>query len=487
MNNNNFFYLVTLILITFLSQISSAQSVNAIATSFHIEHKPSGYRLHSCSSLDGHTIHAAFPDDNSFCTQWEQINNGNYFHLKNKRSAKFIRPKDASNGSLIELRPSSWVGHWTQWSFKERQDGYGHLVNRATGKHLFHAGDDSAPSIQPSSWQGDYTQWSFNPVESFEYTLTLDSNFTVVRDGSPLDNVSWRVIENGEPRSGFIIGKGFMSFQYEEQYEDSTVTIQLYQFNGKGWIPVSNTVTYTQGITDRYTLSLSFDFNLQRSGEIGENVHWLIERDGEFALQRNASDELEFTYFDNQDGSRYEAWLVELIDGEFKQVSNRIHYEVGQTQFKITADEIYRLRRTGQLGDSVSWVIREDGEHALRRTATNETDFTYFYNNPGSVYTVWLAERHDPTDTPISNIVSYKVANPGPFEIFETSPTEISHNGPNESALLKWIVFEDGSKVARLPGTTTLSYVPQNPNAKIQIFLEYHREFLRVGSNIIEF
>ena len=131
-----------------------------------IQHKPTGFRFYSCSNVDQTPVIANATADTSDCAQWRQVQVDGYFHLKNKASGKHIRPDTADNGSYIVIRPNGWVGNWTQWSYDDRGDGFGHLVNRATGKHVFIAHDAPEGSLQqqPSTWRGDYTRWQFVPA-----------------------------------------------------------------------------------------------------------------------------------------------------------------------------------------------------------------------------------------------------------------------------------------------------------------------------------
>ena len=69
--------------------------------------------------------------------KWELVENGEYFHIRSVDADKFIKPDTAEDGSLISIQPTTWVGNWTQWAFFDRGDGYGHIINRGTGKQIF--------------------------------------------------------------------------------------------------------------------------------------------------------------------------------------------------------------------------------------------------------------------------------------------------------------------------------------------------------------
>ena len=138
----------------------------------YLVHKPTKYKMHSCSSTDGASVITAENSSRSECSHWEVVNTGNYFFLKNRVSNKHIRPDTSNNGSAIVIQPNTWTGNWTQWSHIPKGDGYGHLKNRATGKFIFVAANSLGSPVeqQPSSWQGDYTRWKFEPVSGVVVT-----------------------------------------------------------------------------------------------------------------------------------------------------------------------------------------------------------------------------------------------------------------------------------------------------------------------------
>ena len=139
--------------------------VDNVATSqpvslYEIIHKPTGLRIFSCATENGSPVTASMATAED-CGKWEKVDNGNFFHLQNKASGKYIRPETSASGSTIQTQPNTWTGNWTQWSLDDRGDGYGHLVNRATGKYIFIPSDGEGKNIQqqPSSWRGDYTRF----------------------------------------------------------------------------------------------------------------------------------------------------------------------------------------------------------------------------------------------------------------------------------------------------------------------------------------
>jgi hypothetical protein len=54
---------------------------------------------------------------------------------------------------------------------------------------------------------------------------------------------------------------------------------------------------------------------------------WVVEKDGNVVMRRNAKDESEFTYFDNTSGD-YRVWLERFYDGSYLPASNIVEYSV---------------------------------------------------------------------------------------------------------------------------------------------------------------
>ena len=140
----------------------SLSDIPTHAEYYHIVHKGTNKRFQTCSTEEGSWVGAKDSSATWHCTQWKLVSNGDYFHIQNRNSGMYVRPINDKNGSNIEQRPTSWNGDWTQWSYKNTYDGYGHLVNKATGKYVSVEG--SYIKLQPSSWTGDWTRYKFVPV-----------------------------------------------------------------------------------------------------------------------------------------------------------------------------------------------------------------------------------------------------------------------------------------------------------------------------------
>ncbi len=140
---------------------------------YFIQHKPTGNKMQVCDGPDGKPV-SSRPGSNIFeCVQWEIVPKGEYFHIRSVHANKYLKPDTNANGSPISIQPATWTGNWTQWSFDDRGDGSGHIINRGTGKQIFLNGRDRANiQQQPSSWRGDFTRWSFVPISGGTATPT---------------------------------------------------------------------------------------------------------------------------------------------------------------------------------------------------------------------------------------------------------------------------------------------------------------------------
>ena len=148
--------------------IFSSVSLFAAAQDYYfIEHKPTDSRMQVCAGAAGTPVSSESNLDSGVCAQFELVTNGDYFHIRSVNANMYLKPDTAEAGSPVSLQPLSYVGNWTQWSFVDTGDGYGHLVNRGTGKQLFLGQEGNADVLQqPTAWQGDFTRWRFVRVDS---------------------------------------------------------------------------------------------------------------------------------------------------------------------------------------------------------------------------------------------------------------------------------------------------------------------------------
>lgn len=301
----------------------------------------------------------------------------------------------------------------------------------------------------------DETNPEPEPLEEM-YHLTLSPNFTVRRDGAVGDDVTWHIEKNGKQvfRGN---AKGELSYRYFRNFDGDDFKAWLVKFIDGAYQRVSNVVEYTPGTTDLFELSLEHDFKLVRSGNIGDSLQWVIEKDGEAVLKRNAANELNYTYFRNDAGSKFRVWLEKFIDGEYKIVSNLIEYEVGQSDFVLSVDQQFELFRNGQLGDQVQWVIEKDGQIVLERNAENETRYQYFSNSLGSSFRVWLKKFINGQYEVVSNVVSYEVPEQYEYALSIDDSYQLTRSGALGDNV-SWVIVKDGNKVLSRNAANELTY-----------------------------
>jgi len=78
----------------------------------------------------------------------------------------------------------------------------------------------------------------------------------------------------------------------------------------------------------QFKLELKDNFEIKRSGSLGDDLTWVIEKNGKTVLERNASNELEYTYYNNFMGGSFRVWLKQFMNGQYEVVSNIVTYDV---------------------------------------------------------------------------------------------------------------------------------------------------------------
>ena len=320
---------------------------------------------------------------------------------------------------------------------------------------------DSVESIAPAALMPIIDLILNSPEEEVEdvtslYNITLFHDFGMQRDGSLGDNVAWHIERDGQ-RVLQRNASNEIRYRYFANTIGSDIRAWLERFDDGTFQRVSNIVEYTPGVTNLFRLDLGANFELMRSGNLGDSLAWVIERDGEIVLQRNASNELDYTYFANNPGSKFRVWLTQFIDNERQIVSNTVEYEVGQSDFNLTVDQQFNVYRNGQLGDQVRWVIERDGGVVLRRNAESELSYQYFNNAFGSSFRVFLEMFVDGSYQTVSNTVEYSVPESYPFSLSIDSTFEITRSGNlGDSVTINFV--EDGYVVFDTIMSNELSY-----------------------------
>lgn len=80
---------------------------------------------------------------------------------------------------------------------------------------------------------------------------------------------------------------------------------------------------------DEYQVWLDANQKISRSGSLGESLTWVIVQNGEIVLERNAANELDYTYFNNLTGKEYLAYLHKWGGTHYVRVSNIVGYRFG--------------------------------------------------------------------------------------------------------------------------------------------------------------
>jgi len=308
-----------------------------------------------------------------------------------------------------------------------------------------------------------------------EFELTLDQKYKLARNGQPGDQVRWIVEENGliivDRDAATEMSYTFVNSQPGSRYQ---MWLQM-NIDGQNQV-VSNIVTYDEPLNYDYTLALGPDYELTRSGVLGDDLTWVIVKDGTMALQRGASNELTFNYF-SLSGSHIEAYLNQWVDGYNQRVSNVVRYEVKDFGYRVYVDPDYGLSRSGTIGEPLVWVVEENGQQVLQQDASQAINYTYPGNTPGSAYRVWLGMVVDGTFRPVSDVVYYQVpvVQPPepPFTIVLGTDYVITRDGRLGDPL-RWVVEQDGIMVANMEAYNALSFVypAHQSGAHYRIWLE---------------
>lgn len=238
-----------------------------------------------------------------------------------------------------------------------------------------------------------------------------------------------------------------------------------------------------------YTLNVDNNYQLSRTGNLGDSVKLAIEKDGNQVLLRDMSYLMRYTYFSNTNNSQFKAWLA---DDNGDPVSNIVEYVGGKivSSHNLTIDSNYQITRDGILSDTVTWVIEKDGYEVLKRSAVNELSYTYTQNVNNSFYRVWLEQSVNGVDEIVSNIIYYvNGVAVLPYDVILTNSYDVIRDG-SLGASVSWVFEEDGSVILEQDASTSLLY----NNAGLAANKNYRVWLIQSGdtsktalSNILEF
>lgn len=242
--------------------------------------------------------------------------------------------------------------------------------------------------------------------------LEVEADFRLRHDGPAGKPLSWVVREDGvevlrQPTAGAVELR--YPFQNGRQYK-----VWIEQTVGGESVQVSDAEYFSPGLTNRYQLSIDGNRRITRSGNLKEPLTWVIEEEGNIVLEREAANELAYTYYRFDPSKRYRVWLNRPENGYYQRVSNVVRYGRASTPaedylplYQLTVDANQNLTRTQGTHNMLTWVIEQDGSIVLERNALNELTYRYFGYKPGKRYRSWLKAFIEGRYQRVSPVVTY--------------------------------------------------------------------------------
>ncbi len=302
------------------------------------------------------------------------------------------------------------------------------------------------------------------PDPVFAYELSLGSDYTVYRNGLLDAPVTW-VVE----KDGVIVlsanGAYMLSYHHGDLTEGSHYRIWLEE----GGLPASDVVDFTFGETLNYMLSVDTGYQLTRSGLLGEPLTWVIEQDGTIVLERDASTELNYTYFSNMPGSHFRVWVA--LYGQ--RVSNVVEYLVdGTLNYELVLDTSHRVVRTGNIGEPLLWRVDKDGMLLGFSDASLDLQWIDYEHTDGSTYVITLV-TDDSSQTPVSNSVQYMVDDLPLTHTVSYLDWALTRDGTTAEPIMYWVIEEEGRVVLEQYASNELQYYPTlDPGLRYRFWLK---------------
>ncbi|MES2820961.1 MAG: GEVED domain-containing protein [Pseudomonadota bacterium] len=200
-----------------------------------------------------------------------------------------------------------------------------------------------------------------------------------------------------------------------------------------------------------YRLDLQPGFWVERSGDLGDNLTLVVERDGQVVLERNAAGDLRDRYWNNVAGSKYRLWLKRFENGAYRVVSNTVTYRPGITD-SVTLARQPDGRIEAAAPFQGNWVVERNGQVVTRQPALEAVPLLYPFLF-GEHYRVW-AESQGSVAEPLSIALAFREGFPEPYIDLEVaSDFTLKHDGPSTQPL-NWVIQENGLKVYEQPTTS---------------------------------
>lgn len=348
---------------------------------------------------------------------WLEAGNGNgYKTVSNTVSYqpgvtdRVVLTRDASQGSI---RPSAaFQGNW--------------VIARQGGEVVRQPAQAGVPLQFAFTYGERYQVWAESSVNGKDEAISVplafregfpspyidlevEADFLLRHNGPSGKPLSWVIRENGvevlrQPTGG--ASELRYPFQKGSQYK-----VWIEQAVGGESVQVSDAEYFSPGLTDLFQLTIGANNKVTRSGSLNDPLTWVIEEDGNIVLERNAAHELTLAY------SPYyptRIWLTRFENGYYQRVSNVVRFDGTRALvegylplYQLSVDGSQNLTRTQGTHTMLTWVIEEDGQIVLERSAENELSYHYFAYTPGKRYRTWLKAFIDGRYQRVSPVVSY--------------------------------------------------------------------------------
>ncbi|PKM34117.1 MAG: hypothetical protein CVV08_03240 [Gammaproteobacteria bacterium HGW-Gammaproteobacteria-12] len=239
--------------------------------------------------------------------------------------------------------------------------------------------------------------------------LEVEADFLLRHDGPVGIPLNWVIREDGVEVLRQPTG-GAAQLRYPFQ-QGRTYKVWIEQAVGGELVQVSDAEYFSPGLTDLYQLTIGDNRQITRSGNLGDALTWVIEEEGDVVLERNAANELAYTYYRFDPAKGYRVWLTRFENGYYQRVSNVVRYgraaEDYLPLYQLTVDANQILTRTAGTHTMLTWVIEQNGSIVLERLAENELSYRYYAYSANTRYRSWLKAYIDGRYQRVSPVVSY--------------------------------------------------------------------------------
>ncbi len=249
--------------------------------------------------------------------------------------------------------------------------------------------------------------------ESMPYTLSMDESYQLTRSGELGENLTWVFINNGEQ----VLGRNAqneLKYTYYDNSDGEEYVCYLEQWAGNRYVRVSNYVAYRVGtnyqgpiITSKPSMVVLIDepfpgyqITATNSPESfaaeGLPPGLTMDESGYIAgMPTQLGNYLTTIGATNENDTGTATLNIFVVDGNNGGGS--------LNEFTLAIDDNYRVTRSENTTQSLTWVVKQNGSTVLERNALGDTHYTYYRNFSNRTHTIHLARF----GTRVSNIVAY--------------------------------------------------------------------------------